>query len=101
MLLWIAFAVLTAAVLAAVLAPLGRSSRQEATADAGALEVYRHQLHELEAERARGLVEDSVAAAAKVEISRRLLTSAARSERGAPAVRALQWLLELPCSCPS
>jgi cytochrome c-type biogenesis protein CcmH len=91
MLLWIAFAVLTAAVLAAVLAPLGRRSGQQASADAGAFEVYRHQLHELEAERARGLLQDSEAVAAKVEISRRLLTSAAQSERAmsaAPAAHA-------------
>ena len=55
MLLWIAFALMTAAVLAAVLRPLARPSvAQTDPADAGALDVYRHQLDELEAERARG-----------------------------------------------
>jgi cytochrome c-type biogenesis protein CcmH len=80
MLLWIAFALLTAAVLAAVLAPLGRRSAED-PADSAALEVYRHQLTEIEAERARGLVEESEAAAARLEISRRLLASASQSER--------------------
>jgi cytochrome c-type biogenesis protein CcmH len=93
MLLWIAFAVLTAAVLAAVLAPLGRPARPEGaegSADAGAMAVYRHQLAEVEAERARGLIGDAEAEAAKLEISRRLLASAARSEAEKPQpVRAL------------
>jgi cytochrome c-type biogenesis protein CcmH len=80
MLLWIAFAVLTAAVLAAVLAPLCRRSGADA-AGAGSLEVYRDQLAELEGERARGLLEESEADAARIEISRRLLASAAQSER--------------------
>src|SRR3990172_13335400 len=84
MLLWIAFAVLTAAVLAAVLAPLGRRGGHGAAAGGGSLEVYRHQLGELEAERARGLLEDSEAAAAKIEISRRLLASAAEIEQAVP-----------------
>ena len=86
MLLWIAFAVLTAAVLAAVLAPLGRRGGREATAGASSLEVYRHQLGELDAERAGGLLNESEAAAARIEISRRLLASAAEAERAAPAV---------------
>jgi cytochrome c-type biogenesis protein CcmH len=87
MLLWLAFALLTAAVLAAVLAPLARPSRQDASedgADAGTLAVYRHQLAEIEAERARGLVGAPEAEAARLEVSRRLLASAARAE-GQPA----------------
>jgi cytochrome c-type biogenesis protein CcmH len=92
-LLWIAFALLTAAVLAAVLAPLARPARLEAgegSADAGTLAVYRDQLAEVEGERARGLVGAAEADAAKLEISRRLLASAARSEQAAPqAARAL------------
>jgi cytochrome c-type biogenesis protein CcmH len=87
MLLWIVFAVLTAAVLAAVLAPLGRR-RAGPQPDAGAVEVYRHQLTELDAERARGLVGESEAAAARLEISRRLLASASQSERAPQAAGA-------------
>lgn len=78
MLLWLAFALLTAAVLAAVLAPLARPARSEADADgeSGTLEVYRHQLAEIEAERARGLLGAAEAEAARIEISRRLLAVA-------------------------
>ena len=75
MLLWIAFALMTAAVLAALLAPLARPARQ-AEADTAALHIYRHQLDEIDAERARGLVDDKEAADARIEISRRLLASA-------------------------
>lgn len=80
MLLWIAFAFMTAAALAAVLLPLARPTR-EAKPDDGALEVYRHQLDEIEDERARGLVDDSDAVGARVEVSRRLLASADRLDR--------------------
>ena len=90
MLLWIAFAVLTAAVLAAVLAPLGRRRGHEVVAGAGSLEVYRHQLGELEAERAGGLLEESEAAAARIEISRRLLASAAEAEHAVPGAATSQ-----------
>jgi cytochrome c-type biogenesis protein CcmH len=84
MLLWIAFALLTAAVLAAVLAPLARPDGEEAAvpADAGTVAVYRDQLEEIEAERARGLVGAAEADAAKLEVSRRLLASAARAGQG-------------------
>ena len=92
MLLWIAFALLTAAVLAAVLAPLARPAPQEGAegvANAGTLAVYRDQLHEIEAERARGLVGPAEAEAARLEISRRLLASAAGSKPAAAAPRPL------------
>jgi cytochrome c-type biogenesis protein CcmH len=85
MLLWIAFAFLTAAVLAAVLAPLARPAREEeasGSAAAGAIVVYRDQLKEIEADRARGLLSEAEAEAATREVSRRLLASAARTDRG-------------------
>jgi len=95
MLLWIAFAVLTAAVLAAVLAPLARPGHpEEADAEAGTLAVYRHQLSEIEAERARGLIGAAEAEAARLEVSRRLLASAAGSERGGPHAAPARALLE-------
>jgi cytochrome c-type biogenesis protein CcmH len=59
MLLWVAFAILTTAVLAFVLAPLVRPVREQAEAvvpGSNALAVYRDQLRELEAEHARGLI---------------------------------------------
>jgi cytochrome c-type biogenesis protein CcmH len=93
MLLWIALALLTAAVLASVLAPLARPASEteapgtDASAEAGARAVYRDQLAEIEAERAAGLIGAAEADAAKIEVSRRLLASAAaRTEDAAPAV---------------
>jgi cytochrome c-type biogenesis protein CcmH len=85
MLLWLAFALLTAAVLAIVLAPLARPARKAQEAEAGTLAVYRHQLGEIEAERARGLVEEADAAAARLEVSRRLLASAGAADKGETA----------------
>jgi cytochrome c-type biogenesis protein CcmH len=82
MLLWLAFALLTAAVLVAVLAPLARPAREVEGAEAGTLAVYRDQLDQIEAERARGLVEEVDAAAARIEVSRRLLASAGASDMG-------------------
>ena len=94
MLLWIAFALLTAAVLFAVVGPLARPARREEVqpaGDAGTVAVYRDQLEEVEAERARGLLEAAEAEGARLEISRRLLASAARAETStrATAPRAL------------
>jgi cytochrome c-type biogenesis protein CcmH len=84
MLLWIAFALLTAAVLAWVLAPLARPAPAgEASAEAGARAVYRDQLAEIEAERAAGLIGAAEAEAARTEVSRRLLASAARTDDAA------------------
>jgi len=80
MLLWIAFAVLTAAALAIMLAPLGRSPRRVESAADGTLAVYRHQLDVIDAERDRGVMDDAEAAAARTEVSRRLLASAAAGE---------------------
>jgi cytochrome c-type biogenesis protein CcmH len=81
MLLWLLFAILTAVVLAAVLAPLGRTPPAEERGVAGPLAVYRHQLEEIEAERERGWVDAAEAAAARAEVSRRLIASAAAQER--------------------
>jgi cytochrome c-type biogenesis protein CcmH len=99
MLLWIAFALLTAAVLAWVLAPLSQPAAAgeapeeapESGQEAGARAVYRDQLAEIEAERAAGLIGAAEAEAAKVEVSRRLIASAARADvtrSGAPAAQA-------------
>jgi cytochrome c-type biogenesis protein CcmH len=79
MLLWIAFAMLTAAVLAFVLAPLVRARSGEPDAPAagdGSIAVYRDQLSEIDAEQARGLLGVAEADAARLEISRRILAAA-------------------------
>jgi len=96
MLLWLFFAMLTAAMLAIVLAPLGRPAREGEAPEAGTLAVYRHQLDEIEAERARGLVDDAEAAAAKTEVSRRLLASAAAGDDSAKNSRAALPLRHAP-----
>jgi cytochrome c-type biogenesis protein CcmH len=93
MLLWIAFALLTAAVLAWVLAPLTRPAPAGETQtgdEAGARAVYRDQLAEIEAERAAGLIGAAEAEAARIEVSRRLLASAARAEAAVSVVQAAQ-----------
>jgi cytochrome c-type biogenesis protein CcmH len=82
MTLWILFAVLLAAVLAAVLWPLLRP--RAATADRADydIEVYLDQLRELDRDVSRELIDETQAAAAKLEIERRLL-AASRSTEGA------------------
>jgi cytochrome c-type biogenesis protein CcmH len=79
MLLWLLFALLTAAVLAAVLAPLAGAFTHHDPTEAGTMAVYRDQIAELEAEKARGLIDGAEAETARLEISRRLLASAAVS----------------------
>ncbi len=71
MLLWMSFAVLSAAVLVAILRPLWLPAptaldQQEAA-------VYRDQLAEIDAEVERGLLEPAEAEAARAEVGRRLL----------------------------
>ena len=80
MLLWILFALMTAAVLAAVLAPLARPHLGGDQRRSGSIAVYRDQLEEVEADRARGLIDAAEAAAAQVEISRRLLLGAGTAQ---------------------
>ena len=97
MVLWIAFAFLTAAVLAAVLAPLARPTRQDdiaGSSETGSVAVYRDQLREIASDRARGALSAAEAEAAKLEVSRRLLASAARSERIEPLASSSRTLLE-------
>jgi cytochrome c-type biogenesis protein CcmH len=78
MLLWLVPAGLTAIVLAAVFRPLLRARQPEPAPGAADISVYRDQLSEIESEHARGVMATSEAQAAKIEISRRILTSANR-----------------------
>jgi len=73
--LYLILALMTAVAIFAVLWPL---SREQQTAGAGGqeVEVYRDQLEEIERDRKAGLIGDSDAEAARVEISRRLLAAA-------------------------
>jgi cytochrome c-type biogenesis protein CcmH len=108
MILWIIFALMTAAAILAVLWPLGR----KAAAGRGGndLAVYHDQLEEIGRDRSAGLIGPAEAEAARVEVSRRLLaaadaqataaqpTSAAQSQwhRRAAAIAALVVLALLP-----
>lgn len=83
MLLWIAMAVLTAAASLVVLAPLGRRGVRDAAADSAG-SIYRDQLAELARDREAGLIAESEADAARVEIARRLLKV---SDAGADKLR--------------
>ena len=73
MTLWFVMALMTAAAIFAVLWPL---SRRKPLASGSDVEVYRDQLDEIERDRAAGLIGETEAEAARVEISRRLLAAA-------------------------
>jgi cytochrome c-type biogenesis protein CcmH len=79
MLLWIIFAILTACVLSILLVPLARPAREGADG-LGAQAVFRNQIDEIDAERARGILAEREATAAKVEVARRALASAAATD---------------------
>lgn len=84
-----ALAALTLGALAALLWPVFRRPRP-ATGEGPDLAVYRDQLAELERDLARGLVRPEEAAAARVEVERRLLraSAAADDHRAGPAASA-------------
>ena len=73
MTLWFVFALMTAAAVFAVLWPLSRSGRPPN--DGSEAAVYKDQLAEIERDVAAGLIGGPEAAAARVEISRRLLAA--------------------------
>jgi cytochrome c-type biogenesis protein CcmH len=89
MTLWFVFALMTAAAIFAVLWPLAR--RPSALRSGSDVVVYRDQLEEIERDQAAGRIGESEAAAARTEVSRRLLAAAdaeattSTSARGAEA----------------
>ena len=86
MTLWFVLALMTAAAIFAVLWPLSR--REEALRSGSDVAVYRDQLDEIRRDQAAGLIGDSEAAAAQVEVSRRLIAAAdaaAAVPKAAPA----------------
>lgn len=80
MLLWIILACLTAIVLLVLLRPLAGAGAGDRPAEAFDSAVYRDQLGEIESDRARGLIGEEEAEAARVEIARRLLAANSKSE---------------------
>src|SRR5436305_12105495 len=86
MTLWFMFALMTAAAVFAVLWPLGRAPRTRREGHESA--VYQDQLAEIDRDVAAGLIGTTEAAAARVEIGRRLL-AADDAERQLPASSSL------------
>jgi cytochrome c-type biogenesis protein CcmH len=80
LLFWIIIALLTAVAILAVLVPLSRASAAEES-DARAARVYRHQLEELERDKADGRIGAGEVEAARAEIARRLLAAESGSRR--------------------
>jgi cytochrome c-type biogenesis protein CcmH len=75
--LWLVFALMTAAAIFAVLWPLGHAANVQAGSD---IAVYRDQLDEIERDRSAGLIAEADAQAARIEISRRLIAAADSAE---------------------
>ena len=75
MLLWVILAGLTAIVLFFLLRPLAGRGGDEPAREAFNAAVYRDQLEEIDSDRARGLIPEAEAEAARLEVARRLLAS--------------------------
>lgn len=88
MTLWIALAALVVITVIWIGWPMLRPPRTGETRDAYDTAVYLDQLEELDRDRARGLIDDTQAESARIEIERRLL-QASRADRSgtAPKVR--------------
>ena len=82
MVLWLVFALMTAAAIFAVLWPLSRRDGARGGSD---IVVYHDQLAEIGRDRAVGLIGEAEAEAAKVEVSRRLLAAADAAVEDNPA----------------
>ena len=80
MLLWIAFAVMTAIVALAIVRPYWRTG-PGADVSARDVAVYKQQLQEIEEERLRGLLGDAELTSARIEISRRILAASDASDQ--------------------
>src|SRR5579859_6983442 len=98
MALWIVFALMTAAAIAAVVWPLARKSR--AGAAGSELVVYKDQLEEIERDRGAGLIGSAEAEAARLEVSRRLLAAADKAAAVPIAARQPLWPVVPPHSPP-
>ncbi|HEX5930543.1 MAG TPA: c-type cytochrome biogenesis protein CcmI, partial [Methyloceanibacter sp.] len=75
MFVWLVLAGLTAIVLFVLLRPLMAAGMESRAAESFDAAVYRDQLKEIESDRARGLIGDREAEAARIEIARRLLAA--------------------------
>jgi cytochrome c-type biogenesis protein CcmH len=84
-LLYVVFACLTAIVLLVLLRPLAGTRGSDAARDAFNAAVYRDQLTEVESDRERGLIAETEAEAARIEIGRRLLATDPPKAKSDPA----------------
>ena len=75
MFIWLLLAGLTAIVLLVLLRPLATTEARDRAPESFDAAVYRDQLNEIEADRARGLIGEEEAEAARTEIARRLLAA--------------------------
>ena len=91
--IWIVFAGMTAAVIAALLWPVvrGKGARTEAERDAYDRAVFRDQLAELDRDVERGTIGQADAEAARNEISRRLIAASQQPSRSR-GTEALPWI---------
>ena len=89
MALWIVFALMTAAAITAVVWPLARKPRSGAAGSD--LVVYKDQLEEIARDRSAGLIGETEAEAARLEVSRRLLTAADKEASAAVAAPQPRW----------
>jgi cytochrome c-type biogenesis protein CcmH len=93
-LIWAVLAGLTAIVVLILLRPLAATGTNDRVPEAFDAAVYRDQLKEIESDRARDLIGEEQAEAARVEVSRRLLAAdskarvADRAAAGSPRARA-------------
>lgn len=87
MLVWILFAVMASAVVAALTYPLLRPNAQRRNPTEADQAVYRDQLSELASERERGAIAAPEAEAARAEIARRILRSRAEDDSGQDKTR--------------
>ena len=88
MLFWMIIAAMTAAAVLAVLWPLSRQRKAASSPREAELAVYRDQLAEIERDRERGLLVETEAEAARIDVSRRLLAADAARD-GTDAIGAI------------
>jgi cytochrome c-type biogenesis protein CcmH len=85
MLFWMIMAAMTGAAVLAVLWPLSRGRKVASSAREAELAVYRDQLAEIERDRERGVLAETEAEAARIEVSRKLLAADAARDPTAAA----------------
>ncbi len=90
MFLWIAFAVLAAAVIAALARPMLADQVAPEAEDEADLAVYRDQMAEIDADLERGLITRSEAKSARAELGRRMITRA--DDQSGEAKAAATWV---------